>query len=616
MKTSKILIMAAICMFWTFNSLGQNYFNTSNKVNVWSGGPSAPAGGSGNYFGLTQINNQYLTVPSCENSRRQYELTYYRSGDWTSNNGNGTFSGLSTYYTDEPGNSDIRHINGMIVLDGKIALIKQNEMQVHLIQNGGVSSVYQDIPLGFGNYVDAGSFDYLDNVLDAVVTDGSQVKIFRNNGSGFDMNPFSFSIPCSKLKLKQMTDKADGYPQNNANDRADLIFVNGTHVIVYANNNNNGFNTATPFANINVGYAINDIEVGDVTGDGYNDIVVSGGAYPNFTVQVYVNVQGTLINSNPAWYISGNAYLSVNPLVTMGDINKDGYNDLVVTSNEGFTSLFLNKYPANLFNSTPDQNFYALNPYEEIYQIKVGDIYNKGGMALIVSYRGTATEYYGIKAVNATNYDPPPSPAPITGKTFFDGTYYRPHIFMNNTFKERDFARYDIYKYSPNTNGQIIYLTQTTADDFVDYTEYMLSGNDSPWWNCYYYVKQVDQSSQVSAPSNYAYYTVAPQPICLGCGSDNKSTQNVEPPKEFKVSNFPNPFNPTTNIYFALPKPGQVKITVYDMLGRVVKELLNEYRGAGMYVTEFNAENLASGIYYYRIEAGSFIATKKMMLIK
>jgi hypothetical protein len=83
--------------------------------------------------------------------------------------------------------------------------------------------------------------------------------------------------------------------------------------------------------------------------------------------------------------------------------------------------------------------------------------------------------------------------------------------------------------------------------------------------------------------------------------------------------NYPNPFNPVTKISFDLPKDSKVKLIVYDILGREITRLLNsEYRPAGKHVVEFNAVNfnLASGVYFYRIETDKFIAVKKMLMIK
>ncbi len=80
--------------------------------------------------------------------------------------------------------------------------------------------------------------------------------------------------------------------------------------------------------------------------------------------------------------------------------------------------------------------------------------------------------------------------------------------------------------------------------------------------------------------------------------------------------NYPNPFNPVTAIKYEIPKAGKVNLVVYDMLGREVKALVNEYQEAGRYDVKFNADRLASGTYFYEIQTGNYIEVKKMILLK
>lgn len=80
--------------------------------------------------------------------------------------------------------------------------------------------------------------------------------------------------------------------------------------------------------------------------------------------------------------------------------------------------------------------------------------------------------------------------------------------------------------------------------------------------------------------------------------------------------NFPNPFNPTTTISFGIPKAGLVKVTVYDITGKYVAEIVNTELSAGKYNTAWDASSLASGVYFYKIQAGDFTDMKKMTLIK
>jgi hypothetical protein len=92
---------------------------------------------------------------------------------------------------------------------------------------------------------------------------------------------------------------------------------------------------------------------------------------------------------------------------------------------------------------------------------------------------------------------------------------------------------------------------------------------------------------------------------------------NTDIPKKFTLSqNYPNPFNPMTKIKFNVPKSSNVNITVFDVLGRHITTLVNEKLNAGSYETEWNANNMPGGVYFYKIETESYSETKKMVLVK
>jgi hypothetical protein len=88
-------------------------------------------------------------------------------------------------------------------------------------------------------------------------------------------------------------------------------------------------------------------------------------------------------------------------------------------------------------------------------------------------------------------------------------------------------------------------------------------------------------------------------------------------PENYSLSqNFPNPFNPTTLISYQIPVAGQVTLKVYDILGKEVACLVKEVKNAGNYEVTFNGSNLSSGIYLYQLKSGSFVGTKKLILMK
>jgi hypothetical protein len=90
-----------------------------------------------------------------------------------------------------------------------------------------------------------------------------------------------------------------------------------------------------------------------------------------------------------------------------------------------------------------------------------------------------------------------------------------------------------------------------------------------------------------------------------------------EAPAEFALSqNFPNPFNPSTTIRYGLPNRSQVTLTVFNTLGQVVSQLVSSEQEAGYHEIKFDATGLASGVYLYRMVAGSFVETKRLLLIR
>lgn len=100
-------------------------------------------------------------------------------------------------------------------------------------------------------------------------------------------------------------------------------------------------------------------------------------------------------------------------------------------------------------------------------------------------------------------------------------------------------------------------------------------------------------------------YTIGIQPV------------SNEIPHEFYLSqNYPNPFNPATKIKFQIPEAGHTKITIFDILGREIRTIVNEQIKPGTYEIGFDADNLSSGIYFYQLQSGSYINTKKMILTK
>ena len=172
----------------------------------------------------------------------------------------------------------------------------------------------------------------------------------------------------------------------------------------------------------------------------------------------------------------------------------------------------------------------------------------------------------------------------------------------------------------PNTNygtgGYGIYCSFGGTPFIVD----TLSNNTFTWTDstvtiggrrtAHYYVVALNQNNQESGQSNSLAYNFTPDKRLV----NNSKTTNI---KFFNLAqNYPNPFNPTTEINYQLPEAGYVSLKIYDILGREVTTLVNEYKTEGSYDITFNASGFRSGIYICRLKVNDFESSKKMILIK
>ncbi|MBX7044792.1 MAG: fibronectin type III domain-containing protein [Ignavibacteria bacterium] len=166
------------------------------------------------------------------------------------------------------------------------------------------------------------------------------------------------------------------------------------------------------------------------------------------------------------------------------------------------------------------------------------------------------------------------------------------------TVSEQNNSGFDIERKKENSNewikaGNVQGMGTTNSEN-----NYRFEDKNVASGKYYYRLKQIDYNG------SYEYHNLT-------------NFVQVGIPAKWDLSqNYPNPFNPSTKINFDIPKESFVKISVYDVTGRLVADIVNERKDAGYYTVEFNASALSSSIYFYRIEADNFTATKKMMLLK
>lgn len=232
------------------------------------------------------------------------------------------------------------------------------------------------------------------------------------------------------------------------------------------------------------------------------------------------------------------------------------------------------------------------------------------------------------------------------GKKYFciSGTTNSPQNSFNYTFERIDSATGLVYRYLSNfeyliedlaaTQGDIVYPIKSVYSSF---NEFKCSPFNITKWNIrtsglkfsalhggaeYSLIKYFGLADYVSY-IDLPLYSVE----LKGCRINGiiygdtavtavKSGSNALPTDYSLFQNYPNPFNPVTVIKYALPREARVLLTIYNTLGQKIKELVNEIRPAGLHEVSFDGNGFPSGIYFYRIQAGKFSETKKLILLK
>jgi hypothetical protein len=171
-----------------------------------------------------------------------------------------------------------------------------------------------------------------------------------------------------------------------------------------------------------------------------------------------------------------------------------------------------------------------------------------------------------------------------------------------------------------NNYGFYVQRSLSATMGFVDLPNNFILGNGTtltpqryawvdrnvPAGTCYYRLKQVDRDG------SFKIY----DPVKIVSGGEIGADKSRGPSSFALDQNWPNPFNPATTISFQLPAAAGVSLKVYDLTGREVATLVDEVKPAGIHSVTFDGSGLASGTYVYRIQAGNYVATRKLVLVK
>ncbi len=329
------------------------------------------------------------------------------------------------------------------------------------------------------------------------------------------------------------------------------------------------------------GGSLYSVTTGDLDGDGKKEIYAM--IWDFFSLYIIESTgpnQYELVNSMPRVFVdTGIDYGALDGIV-VADVNNDGINEMYIAGTEPPNTLFVITNVTDVAAITPQdiKPFYTIprKAGGKLRAMWVADPDQDGELSLMIAGE-TNGQIFELK------YDGEGDPADSTSWEL---------IVAFDMFEHSGFSPDD----SPTISPRLFYGCPAGDMDGDGKEEYVFINYSTSFtvWPDDGYVWIIEKDK---APTDIKAVKMLPENYAL-------------------LQNFPNPFNPSTKISYQLPYEGFVSLKVYDVLGKEVANLVSEMKSAGDYTVNFDASNLPSGLYLYRLEAGNFVSSKKMMLLK
>ncbi len=481
-----------------------------------------------------------------------------------------------------------------------------------------------------------------DNDFDLIYgTDGGDLYFYENTGSvtnpQFQYNPVYFKV------IKTSGSSTVSFADFDNDGDLDLISGSPYDNLVYIKNNGNNVSpsfdtTSLNFAGVNPGFRCSPVFI-DIDNDSDFDIV-SG--YSSGGLKLYINNNGTFTENTTMFANVSVNYQSIPAFV---DIDGDNDPDLLVGSEDaGNTKFYLND-GNNSF--TQNTTFFSGISFPGYCRPAFADIDNDGDYDLFIGrssgsvdfYENTGDRFNPVWTLNnqltstvKVKQFAHPGFADLDGDGRIDlivGEYDGNFTFYRNLFAT---VPVELTSFTANVNGTSVILNWETASETNNKGfEIQRSVVKSQKWEK---IGFVTGNGTTTEPKSYSYtddLSLIRNNVLSGTYSyrlkqidydgsykySNEVSVGVNLPLQFSLNqNYPNPFNPSTTIEYSIPKNGFVSLKIYNALGQQVASLVNGMVKEGTHKLTFDASNLSSGVYYYRIESGNNIQVKKMMLLK
>ncbi len=612
MLNRSLHLLFLILMISTTNSISQNFTKTSLNFPGFTGG---------NIIWGDYNNDGFLDILFAGGP-------YPWNGFSTiyTNNGDGTFTLNQNSFLIKLSNGagawvDVNN-DGLldIIISGYYQLLQRPETKVYINNGDGtfsqtsnnITGVYY-ASIACADFDNNGTIDFVLSGLDRDFIPTS--KLYSNLGNG--------QFEEVSVNLVGVWQGSAAWGDFNNDGTLDLVIAgkddidNNISKGVTKLYRNNGDGTFTEVQTNIAGIFTGSVSWGDYNNDGLLDLLVTGdrkfelfGFEAAFTA-IYENLGNEtfekadiqlpgMINSTGIW----------------ADVNNDGNIDILLSGSnnasgiEPFTKLFLNDGSGNFAASEDSLEQLALSV------ASWGDFNNNGKLDLMLAGYDKDNQTYVTYLYENVSTTPNSRPSIPTGLS---------EVISSDIVKLMWDEASDPETGTESITYNLRVGTSPGASDIYSAMSYQESGlrsipsfgntNHNTSWQIrgldpgdyYWSVQAVDNGFLASEFAAEKTFTIE---------SPTSVNDGVTVSKFELRANYPNPFNPTTRIVYSIPTSEFVTLGVYDVLGREVATLVNEEKSGGVYEIDFTASNLSSGIYIYKIKAGSFVESRKMMLMK